>query len=219
MDNSERFNELKRGLDELRRHLLPQDFDPTGKYEPDVITKTLAYRVLAHAEIEAYVEEKTWEAACSAINAFKERGTSSRILLTLLAYSGMQMELPPATIDPIQEKQRKDWANKTKLMKKLEKAVNSFRRSIDLNHGIKEENILKLLLPVGIKDVEIDELWLANINSFAEMRGLAAHSSSSSSRAKQQVDPRTELERVESIIEGLSAIDISLEDKIKSSCS
>ncbi|MEZ4870096.1 MAG: hypothetical protein R3C14_52695 [Caldilineaceae bacterium] len=78
------------------------------------------------------------------------------------------------------------------------------------NHGIKEANILQLLLPVGVEADEIDDVWLAAINSFGEERGRAAHTSGSSHRTVVLPDPKDELQKVKLLLDGLKEIDIIL---------
>jgi len=73
------------------------------------------------------------------------------------------------------------------------------------NHGIKERNVLKLLLPVGIREHEIETAWLATIDSFGSDRGTTAHQSASKPQALP--DPKSELETVKAIVKGMIPID------------
>jgi hypothetical protein len=62
---SARYQALRQRVEMLREHLLPNPFDPTGNYvdEAAVRTRTLSFRVLAHAELETYFEDRVVEIA------------------------------------------------------------------------------------------------------------------------------------------------------------
>ena len=74
--------------------------------------------------------------------------------------------------------------------------------------GVKRENVLKLLLPVGMQESEIDEPWLQKIDAFGQRRGSVAHSPRG--RVTQPVDPKSEYDVVTDIIEGMGLIDQAL---------
>ena len=187
--------------------LLPKDFDPTGNYSPGVLTATLAYRVLSYAEIESYLETRALETALSAIKAWKDKRKLSKILLGLLAFSGQEIESPPNAVDLSQPTQSPSWEDKIQLSNRIESAMNVFSYAVRNNHGIKETNMHRLLLPIGIEFHELDPVLIADLNSFAEERGETAHLSSRIYRTRQQIDPKEELARVKSIISRLINID------------
>ena len=72
------------------------------------------------------------------------------------------------------------------------------------NNGIRERDILRLLLPVGITTQDIDPTWLATTSSFGRARGDTAHRSNQVDRPP---DPKSELDTVTQIVEGLLDID------------
>ncbi len=73
MNRSERYRKLVKELQVLRHHLLPEEFDPTGNYSPEILTRASMFRVLAHAEIESYIEERSWETAIAAVSSWQEK--------------------------------------------------------------------------------------------------------------------------------------------------
>lgn len=204
---------LEQELERLRQHLLPsqQEFDPTGSYDDVVYTKTLAYRVLAHAEFEAYFEDRVKDLYLAAINAWDRNSIMTKVVACMLAFSTTEIDDIPPTKAPTQLSQRQKWDKKIKLTGRISKCANSYRHIIDTNHGIKEENLLKLLLPIGIEADEIDDIWLAAMNSFGEERGSVAHSSGSNYRTTTLPDPKIELDKVNNVLEGLKAVDILLD--------
>jgi hypothetical protein len=172
---SKQYQALEQELRKLRRFMLPRQFDPTGVYSDVVYTRALAYRILAHAEFESYFEDRVREVYLGAIHAWQNRGKMSKVIAAMLAFSGQMMEGPPDSRTPPQPSQKAGWDDKLKLANKVTKAGNALNRILTNNHGVREPNLLKMLLPVGIEDAAIDTTWLATIDSFGKDRGSAAH--------------------------------------------
>lgn len=209
--SSSRYNEMKSNIADLRKNLLPEIFDPTGNYQdPEkVSTLALSFRVLSHAEMESYIEDMAISATDTAWKAWSRYGVATRTALSLLAFSGAEMSLPPDTIRAKQPNQEKTWSEKVDLSTKLKNSIVKYNNFIKRkNHGIKEENMLAILLPIGIMPEEIDQMLLADLNSFGESRGMAAHSNSK--RATQGIDPKSELDKVIVITESLLEIDSAI---------
>ena len=207
MAASPQYQHLVREHAKLRRDLLPMGFDPIGDYPDKVLTATFAYRVLSHAEIESYLEDRVHETALMAVKTWKDKRKTSKTLLGLLAFSGQEIESPPNAIDLSQPTQPPAWQDKIKLSDRIDVAMNIFSYAVKNNHGIKEDNIHRLLLPIGIELDELDTTLIADLNSFAKERGEVAHLSASKYRTKQQINPKEELTRVKSIIARLIDID------------
>lgn len=205
MPSSIRFRDLQRELNRLKKQFLPK-FSPTSNYTDRQIALTTAYRVLAHAEIESYIEDRVWEVALYAKQEWDRQKKSNRTLICLLGFSGQMMEVPPITLTPIRGN-RVVPPERTDIDKKIDSALNVFRKVIENNHGLKEKNLLALLLPIGIKSNELDSVFLANMDTFGEQRGLVAHSSATSYRTTQLPDPATELDKVQQIIVDLQTLD------------
>jgi len=206
MPKSVIFRTLTKELNRLKKQFIPK-INPTGSYSDRQLALTLAYRVLVHAEIEAYFEDRVWEVVLNAKNHWDSQGKTCRTLICLLAFSGLMMEVPPDTLTPRQGS-KKVPDGKIKINKKIDSAIESFNRAIKQNHGIKEANLLALLLPIGIDTDDLDDpVLLATMNTFGEERGVVAHSSSTSPTI-QVPDPATELRRIEQIISpGLCKVD------------
>jgi hypothetical protein len=190
MARSKRYKELVKEIHTLRKYLLPRQFDPIGKYLDEELIKAIAFRVLAHAELESYVEDRVMELAKVATRSWKTNKKASCTLMGLLAFSGDEMELPPDSLTPMQPTQKSIWGKKIYLNNKIDDCMINFVGSVKKNHGIKERNLLKFLLPVGVEADSLDQTWLATMNSFGERRGESAHKSTGSYRATQQINPR-----------------------------
>ncbi len=205
MPKSARFRTLSKELSRLKKQFLPK-INPTGFYSDRQLALTLAYRVLAHAEIEAYLEDRAWEVIINAKKNWDHTGKPCRTLISLVAFSGQVMEIPPDTLTPVKPSKAVP-LEKIKLNKKIELSINCFKRVIDQNHGVKEANLLALLLPIGIDSDDLDPALLATMNTFGEQRGVVAHSSAISYKTIQPPDPNTELNTVQQITTGLLQVD------------
>ncbi|MFM5897500.1 MAG: HEPN domain-containing protein [Dolichospermum sp.] len=199
-----KFNTLEMQLDRLKDEFIPE-ISPTGVYSESQLSRTAAYRVLAHAEIESYLEERAWEVVQNAKTLWT-KGKTTRSLICLLGFSGLTMDKPPDTLTP-QKGSKTVKEEKIKISKKIDLAVESFKRVISQNHGVKEDHILSLLLPIGIDSDDLDPAWLATMNTFGEKRGLVAHKSATSYMTIQTPDPANELNTVTQIRKELLRID------------
>lgn len=186
-------------MDELRRHLLPSKFDPTGTYSPRVTDRARAYRLLAHAEIEACVEDLVRDLVAGAYAAWELDRRPRTCLIALGSfYDGKFPATPdalPATLGRATPGFMKD---------RLETARNAYTRSVQQNNGVKEKDLLRLLLPVGIQDYQLDRTWLATIDSFGSARGETAHRAV---KTQQPPDPKKELQIVRQVVAGLRQVD------------
>jgi hypothetical protein len=210
---AERFLQLQAQLSSLRAHLLPDPFEETGLYENEgkVATSALAYRVLAHAEIEAYFEDRALEIVNRARLAWENSSHISRVALCLMAFSGLTMALPPDSLEPPNQNKRKNWPELLDIGERLKAVFTEYNTYVRTeNHGVKEKNLLLILLPLGVQHSSLDPAFLAEIESFGSMRGQAAHTSRAAVR--RAVDPKEEFNRVDSLLAGIAAIDALLDD-------
>lgn len=73
------------------------------------------------------------------------------------------------------------------------------------NNGIRERNVLSILLPIGVHTSELNNTWLATIDSFGQVRGETAHGSAL--KPHTPPDPANERAVVSQIVTGIAAID------------
>jgi len=212
MPKSLRFRQLTKELNRLRKQFLPRKFSEINEYSERQLALTFAYRVFAHAEIESYLEDRVWHTVLTAKNSWDNQGKAGRVLLCVIAFSGQEMENPPDTITPLKGNKNVS-LDKLKITKKIDIVIRCFKSVIDQNHGIKETNLLKLLLPIGIDSDDLDKVWLANMNTFGEERGEIAHSSAI--KTKKPPNPADELERVKQIIQELEKVDQLITNLLK----
>lgn len=195
---TQRYGQLSRRITELRNNLLPRKFSDTGQYASRVHDRTLAFRVLAHAEFESYIEESAQAALNTAFVLWKKGKVPSRLLVSLLAYREKIEGEPSSIIDPPQKRS-------PDLHARVDKARDDFYRYIrSQNHGIKEMNLLRILLPLGVEIADIDLSWLHTVDAWATQRGETAHQGR---KVNWQPDPEQELKKVHMIRDGFGQID------------
>ncbi|MFD0934343.1 HEPN domain-containing protein [Methylobacterium trifolii] len=190
---------------------MPAEFDATGTYEDEsVFVKALGFRVLAHAEFEEFLEERVTEIAKVAWASWKDKNHVSATAMCLIAFSGREMRPPPDTYSAPGENQRKAWPALIDVHEKLNDAVSQYIKQISVdNHGVREKNILSMLLPIGVDHKKIDGVFLTEIDDFGQQRGKAAHTSSAKF-VQQEIDPKGEFDRVQKIINLLLPLDEEL---------
>ncbi|WP_158712516.1 MULTISPECIES: HEPN domain-containing protein [Streptomyces] len=202
---STRFDELNRRVAELRAHLLPAAFDPTGSYDDIVYEHTRAFRVLAHAEFESFIEDRCIEVVNEAFKLWVSSGAISTSLLAVVAYKESLHAIPESLDAAGQKKKYPD------LKARVEAAKNDFNRYVRTkNNGIKEKNILRMLMPLGFTEEEINSAWLSTTETWATARGDSAHKT-----AKMQVrpDPQHEWDTVKEILKGFQDLDGQMVNK------
>lgn len=191
---------MSRGITQLRRSLLPARFSDTGIYRESVHRRTAAFRVLAHAEFESYLEDAVLECLDSAHQAWKLSGTPSNVLTALLAYDEVAGKPPSSILDPPQK-------ISPTLERRIEQAKARFsRRVTNQNHGIKEDNILSLVCPIGVREGNLDQEWLKELEAWATRRGDYAHKSLL--KVGTADDPKRVLEQVRRLQRGFQDLDV-----------
>jgi hypothetical protein len=150
------------------------------------LDRARGYRVLVHAEFEAYLEDRCWAVANGAIQQWKVDNKPRHVLMSLLTRCG-----PGAS-------------NGQTLEERIGKAGNGYYHLIQKNQGIRESNLLSLLQPVGIELTDLDGTWVSTVDSFGVARGEVAHSAVG---AQRPIDPRTELTTVKQLRDGFGDLD------------
>lgn len=213
---STRYRQMQSQVRQIGTALLP------GRKGKDLIDLTprlsmraLSYRILCHAEIESYLEDRVIEIALTADKSWKERGHICNSILCLLAFSEANLDKLPQTLKPPPNRKQADWENLIRPHKRLSGSVTKFINKIrNSNNGIKEQNIIEMILPIGFDPDLIDELLLADLNDFGTKRGSAAHTSVLG-HVTVGINPNDERKQVERIISGLASIDGELNKLLK----
>lgn len=209
---SPRLQQLGVSVKALRKALLPARFDPTGTYvrANAVRTRTISFRILAHAELEGYFEDRVIDIAKAALASWRKDRRVTAVTLNLMGFSGVVMTAPPSTLQPPGLNEKKKWPGLLAVDERLEESISNFIRDVSQkNHGVKEANVMSMLLPVGFPAARCDQLLLTSLNQFGADRGLVAHKSGTS-YVTQAIDPKDELAKINDLIEGIEPVDDEL---------
>lgn len=154
------------------------------------------YRLLVHAEIEHYLEKISIEAINKAKAKWNTHKKPSTALLTIVAYSNCNFPNVPSALSEI--------SSKNDLNYRLNQAVNSCLGAVKRNNGIKETDIIPILVRLGVDYNKISQTLLNNLSSYGSLRGEVAHNSY---KVVSLIDPINEKDMVKRIIDELNDID------------
>ncbi len=192
---TERFAVALEQIDELRRRLVR--IDPAGAYTELEYIKTRAFVLLAHGALEDYIEQICIEVADAAIAAFNADDRARRTIVTLLYYGA---DNDPSKVSPAGQWQ-------------IRQALKDSRARLlgwrDANNGIKEKDVLRLFLPVGVSEADMGATWLQAMSDLGELRGRVAHHGHRTG-ARTPVDPGDALAAVEAVLPTLCRVDAKL---------
>jgi hypothetical protein len=193
---SERMIDGLEQLVELEAELLPV-VDPTGTYSDQQYIRTRSFTVLAHGVIEDYIEGICLEVIDSCINSFNADDKPRTALLGLLTY---------ASNEEVGDELRSGrWG--------IREALDRARKTLDWrkrhNNGIKEKDILQLLLPTGLKESDMSTAWLRSMDEFGELRGTVAHKGRPPG-APRVVDPGDVRKLMDAVLGTLCRLDSKL---------
>jgi hypothetical protein len=76
------------------------------------------------------------------------------------------------------------------------------------NHGLRERNLLRVLLPIGVRESDLDPIWVGQMDTFGVMRGIIAHVAARAVR--NPPDPVNAREQVARVMDGLADLDALL---------
>jgi hypothetical protein len=209
MPNSPRHDAMKEAVEKFRKALLPRKFEPTGNYVEahHIHVRSISFRIVVHAEMEAFIEDRTSDLLTVAWTEWTGRRVTTDVVVGLLAYGGVSTYLPPDSLGGSANQQS---YNDMHIV--IQKAQNVWRQNHKNNHGIKEENVLTLVLPLGIKHTDLDTALLADLSSYGSERGRVAHSSNAFT--KHYADPKVEYDRAVALVADLEKLDQLISDAI-----
>jgi hypothetical protein len=195
---SKHWKVLSEGIETLRNCLLPLTFDPTGTYAApvEVQARTRAFVVLAHAEVETYLEGSARKIAKRAEGVWQKSKRITRPFAYVVSHFGETVRFPLAAT--------KDIDPSVGFAAAFDSAFKKFYRSINDNHGIRETNVLSLFCPLGMPTNILGGSLLPELNSYGAHRGEYAHNSAS---VVQMLDPETEYEKAKKIVSELLPLD------------
>lgn len=175
----------------LSDQLSNERLDPIN-FTPDP-ERLAAFRLLAHAEFEEFMENKAREGLNRLSSIAKAKNFRIGDMHHLLAIAHY-LQYDIALVDPFD--QPKYISKSTKLMKHAEDLISD-------NNGIKRHSFLKLCLFYGAMPDDVDQTLLSILDSYGTKRGDVAHRSIS--RVKSILAPTDEEANVTTILQLLKS--------------
>lgn len=158
--------------------------------------KIQSYRLLSHAEIEYYIESIILYRIDLEKMKWNTRSIISNCIAHLIAYNRAELPGPSSLLSEI--------SNKNDIKFRINKVITTFESSVKRNNGIKEVDIIPLLVSIGVDYSQISQTLLNNLSSFGKFRGDTAHSST---KIQRLINPNDETGMVQKIVEELHDID------------
>lgn len=198
-------DQLANRVQALAERYLPVQFSDTGEYAPELQDDFRAFRVLAHAEVEHCLETLSKEAAEQAVAQWRRDGTPSRpVVALLLTYAPSQLyELWDERASPKIGRPALVSSSDADAEAVIARALRDHLKVIRDNHGLQSQYVTRLFQPIGLRRRDFDESWLADMDSFGELRGRSAHTSAIAASA---INPKDELDRVHRVIAGVREV-------------
>lgn len=166
---------------------------PQTMYSQDMLK---SYRILIHAELENYFENFSVQIAEKALEVWNNRKYISIVILSILAYCEYDFKNIGKRLNEI------DSGNDLNF--RINKAISCFRENIKLNNGIKEQDIIPIIVKLGIDYRMINQTLLSNLSAYGALRGDVAHKSY---KVISIIDPSDEVNKVNQIINELISLD------------
>ncbi|WP_426509475.1 HEPN domain-containing protein [Dactylosporangium sp. McL0621] len=129
------------------------------------LTRGDAYLIAAHAAIEHYVEDLCRRSVNQSVHRFARQGLHTAALKSLIDghYWRQAVDLPRGVFAFASGHEE------------VARAVKWYIGRVDTNNGIRRSNLMALLLPLGFREPDFDEVWMGDMDSFGGDRGDIAH--------------------------------------------
>ncbi len=200
------YSALRQQLAKLRQTLLPRKLDGIVEVTERLSARALAFRVLCYAEIEEYLESRSQEISAAISTRWKDDRKVTYPTMCVLAFSSQEMKIPPESFAK-PAKRQVDWNDVVKIDGRVSRAISEYHYYVTKqNHGVSEENLCRMLIPIGFDIDILDEAALLEFNNFASLRGEAAHKSTKG-QLKKGVNPKDENEAVQRMLKNLLVMD------------
>ncbi|OIJ41867.1 hypothetical protein [Massilia timonae] len=199
------FSQFIQSVSQLKIAFLPAAQKTT--YSDSEVVAAKAFLVFAHAELEDYLEQACRMKANKALSELQTNGLTGITALSLMAYCGVATSRPTeiAKYQQTHKNLARDFAtfaspSTRALLSSLKTAVGVHSELCRKNNGIKEANLLPMVVPLGLDPLKIETSWLLELNSFGVDRGAHAHRGLAS--VKRIDDPYGASKQLDRIIDG-----------------
>lgn len=198
------FSKLQRAIAKAKKNFLPCPINKNTFWEEKDYYHANAFCLVCHAEIEEYIEELVRYAAKKNFQRFKNGNGRQTFFIHVLGWYVFEHLLEP---DKITYEKLVSKYHKGSLFEILEDCQMSLNAMLSKNHGIREENLKKMLSPLGIDLNTLDQAWLNDIDSFGKLRGGFAHKGFG---VQPAIAPDIACNKVDALLIGLKNLDLKI---------
>lgn len=149
------------------------------------------------------MEEISLAAATRGVSEWVHTRKVSDCLFCLVTHYHHGFAIDGIDDDPLFEASSRPKAKRA-IQDVVDVAMRQYRKIHGDNHGVREKNLLRLMLPIGVRKDDLDPLWITNLDAFGKRRGDLAHQTIG---VQQTIDPRAELQAIEVLLLGLEKLD------------
>lgn len=190
-----KYRELCRRIKEIEKHLVHsfvvKNVMDLSERELDLCR---GYKILCHAELEYYFEEVARMILNEGLLCWK---SEKKVTLPIVGLLGNYEKIE--TNDNIDTK--------------INKVANDYLvRVLKGNHGIKEENLKKIYVNLGIDTSEFDLMWIMALSSYGSSRGTIAHTSA---MAQNPINIQEAVADTNYILNGIELFEQEIEKQTK----
>lgn len=202
MARSKHLADLAGAVATLRQQFLPPKFDLLGVYQNDQLVRAYAraFVVLAHAEVESYLESWAKAIAQAAEKTWQGSSRVTTPLACLLATEAERLTVPHSLAGT----NTKDVP--TKLSEEVARVFERFYKRVKDNNGIKESNVNALFGPIGLPSSALGATLVPLLEYVGSLRGTHAHLAATAV-VQSALDPETEFNRFSQLVSELEVLD------------
>ena len=168
------FNKLKKGIKQSEIEIFSGNISQNIPVKPSDIFKIKSYCILCHAGIEDYIESIVRHTTLKNFNLIS-KGRGSKKFIKSISFWFFHKAIPISS-SSVQHKVG-GLFNKNKDGEIFSEMQTHVTNVLQENHGIREDNLKKLLEPLGIPTSQFDQIWLNDMDTFGKLRGNFAHTS------------------------------------------
>lgn len=206
MAPSAQFIQLKERLATLKVRFLSARLDAAGQYSDEAKDFARSYRVLSHAEIEAFIRFRIDEILKNVLELWRTKKIAHAVTVSVLACWNKGWSNESTDLAPVPNKEKKKDSIPATVDSLVNRAVKEYQHNIEGINGIKASDLIQFVMPLGI-DIGANEFspaWRAEMDNFGIQRGRVAHAGEGGSL---DVSPDDERRRMDTILPGLELLD------------
>lgn len=163
-----RIKEINLTFDTLLSSVDPLD-QGVPKYQ-DIIK---SYILLCHAEFEQYFEDVSKSVITQSMELYNTKQEIAKPLLYLVLMSDKSFSKDSEKSS--NEDKPINYSNIVLPENRLKKIYSNYHSLLSQNHGIKKDNLFKMLTPIGVDILSLPETYIDQMESFGKKRGAIAH--------------------------------------------